>query len=164
VRPLSGSEIVKLPLMSRSDIDELLDSQNLCRIAFKGVEHPYIAPFQYVRLDDTLYFHFTNYGRKMRLLEKDKRVSVEVEKYNHDMSEYGFIVFQGSLKVVQDQMERSSAIEEFIRLSSDRLSENFLVAHGFKPEDGWSVLNQDKSLVIMKLVDVSDLVGLKYPE
>jgi hypothetical protein len=66
----------------------------LCRIAFKGNKYPYMAPFQYVFMDGSIYFHFTDYGRKMRLLEKDKRVCVEIEKYKPDLSEYKFIVLR----------------------------------------------------------------------
>jgi len=160
---MSSSQIVKLPRMSEQEINDLLDDLSLCRIAFKGSEHPYIAPFQYVRIDDTLYFHFTDYGRKMKLLERDRRVCVEVERYRSDMSEYCFVVLRGSLQVVDDLEERVSVIEEMARQGSERLSENFLAAHGINPEDGWSKLSPDGPLVIMKLQEVSDVIGLKYP-
>lgn len=160
---MNGSEIVRLPRMGNRDIKELLGKQNLCRIAFKGSDYPYIAPFQYVQIGDTLYFHFTNYGRKMNLLERDRRVCVEVESYKPDMSEYSFVVMQGYLQVVEDPKERGKAIQEMARLGSERLSENFLVAHGFNPEAGWSIFNSDNPLIIMKLREVSDVIGLKYP-
>ena len=160
---MNGSSLVKLPRMEKSEIEELLRIQNLCRIAFKGVDHPYIAPFQYVQVEGALYFHFTNYGRKMRILEKDRRVCVEVESYKPDMSEYCFVVMQGSLHVVEDPYERAQAIDEMGRLGSERLSENFLAAHGLNPDDGWSKFTPDNPLVIMKLDEVSDIIGLKYP-
>jgi nitroimidazol reductase NimA-like FMN-containing flavoprotein (pyridoxamine 5'-phosphate oxidase superfamily) len=64
--------------MKRSEIERLIKEQFLCRIAFRGEEYPYIAPFQYVLLDGILYFHFTSYGRKMQLMKEDKQVCVEV--------------------------------------------------------------------------------------
>jgi len=78
--------------MEKLEIEKLLREQMVCRIAFKGNEYPYMAPFQYVAMDGFLYFHFTDYGKKMRLLEKDKRVCVEIEKYRPDLSEYNFVV------------------------------------------------------------------------
>ena len=54
--------------MMKEEIDKLVREQMLCRIAFKGRESPYIAPFQYVVMDDRIYFHFTDYGRKMSFL------------------------------------------------------------------------------------------------
>lgn len=72
--------VVKLPLMDSEEIQSLIQSQMLRRIAFRGQQYPYIAPFQYVYLNGALYFHFTDYGRKMKLLEVDDRVCVEIEQ------------------------------------------------------------------------------------
>ena len=102
--------IVKLPQMNEREIKDLINKQNLCRIAFKGTEYPYMAPFQYTYFNDTLYFHFTDYGRKMKLLEKDNRVCVEIESYAPDLSQYNFVVLRGRLKVVEDAEERAKAI------------------------------------------------------
>ena len=55
---------LKLPKMSTEDIDELLNGAKICRIAFRGGDYPYMAPFQYVRIGKALYFHFTDYGKK----------------------------------------------------------------------------------------------------
>ena len=84
---------VKLPKMSKSEIKELVSEQNLCRIAFKGEKYPYMAPFQYVLIDGELYFHFTDYGKKMKLIENDNWVCVEIEKFKPDLSSYNFVIF-----------------------------------------------------------------------
>jgi len=156
-------KIVKIPKMVKSEIEELINAQTLCRIAFKGENYPYMAPFQYVKVDGTLYFHFTNYGKKMRLLERDDRVCVEIERYKPDLSEYCFVAMRGSLQTVNDPDERAKAIEEMARVGSERLSENFLIAHGFNIEDGWSSFTPDKSLMMVKLKEVSEVIGLKFP-
>jgi nitroimidazol reductase NimA-like FMN-containing flavoprotein (pyridoxamine 5'-phosphate oxidase superfamily) len=102
--------IVKLATMTAQEINELLHEQLLCRIAFKDAEYPYIAPFQYVYLKDTLYFHFTDYGKKMRLLQQDNRVCVEIEKIQPDMSDYTFVSLRGRLKMVDDPVERRGGL------------------------------------------------------
>lgn len=89
--------VVKLPLMERREVEELIQGETLCRIAFKANEYSYIAPFQYVYLDGTLYFQFTNYRKKMRLLNTDNRVCVEIEYLNPDLSEYNFVTLRGTL-------------------------------------------------------------------
>jgi nitroimidazol reductase NimA-like FMN-containing flavoprotein (pyridoxamine 5'-phosphate oxidase superfamily) len=155
--------VVKLPKMSGEEVDGLLDNQMLCRIAFKGDYHPYIAPFQYVRIDNTLYFHFTDYGKKMKLIGQDERVCVEIESYEPDLSAYCFVVLRGSIQVVTEPGEREMAIRRMSEEAKSRLSPNFLVAHGFAVEEGWSALSPDKPLVIMKLVDITEVVGLKSP-
>lgn len=155
--------IIKLPQMEKDEIRKLIQEQMLCRIAFKGSKYPYMAPFQYVFLDGTLYFHFTNYGKKMRLVEKDRRVCVEIEKYQPDMSEYNFVVLRGTLEVVTDSQERSKVIEKMASEGKRKLSRNFLAAHGFKKEEGWSAFSPEKHLVIVKLTEIVQEVGLKSP-
>jgi nitroimidazol reductase NimA-like FMN-containing flavoprotein (pyridoxamine 5'-phosphate oxidase superfamily) len=149
--------------MKEDEIKKLIKEQMLCRIAFKGKNYPYMAPFQYVYMNDTLYFHFTDYGRKMKLLDKDKRVCVEIEKYQPDMSEYNFVVLRGSIEIVNDAQERSRVIKKMAEDGKRKLSRNFLAAHGFKKEEGWSALSPEKPLVIVKLTEVVEEIGLKSP-
>lgn len=153
----------KLPKMSSEEVNNLLDKENICRIAFNGKDFPYMAPFQYVRIGNALYFHFTNYGKKMRLLNKDKKVCVSVERLLPDMSEYSFVVFRGELERVENIGERELAIRKLSEVGSQRLSENFLSAHGFSADEGWSSLSPEKSLVIFKLETINETVGLRSP-
>jgi nitroimidazol reductase NimA-like FMN-containing flavoprotein (pyridoxamine 5'-phosphate oxidase superfamily) len=150
--------------MEKFEIEKLLQEQMLCRIAFKGDKYPYMAPFQYVLMDGFLYFHFTDYGKKMRLLEKDKRVCVEIEKYRPDLSEYNFVVFRGELRLVGDPQERAEVINRIAEEGKQKLSTNFLAAHGFKKEEGWSSFTPDKPVMIVKLERVTEKIGLKSPE
>jgi len=156
--------IVKLPKMEKSEINNLLQEQLICRIAFKEDKFPYIAPFQYVMMDGSLYFHFTNYGKKMSLLDKDKRVCVEIEKYRPDLSEYNFVVLRGELEVVTDSDERAKVIHRIAEEGKRKLSTNFLAAHGFKKEQGWDSFTPEKLIVIVKLKKVTEQIGLKSPK
>ncbi len=155
--------IVRLPKMEKHEIEKLIREQMLCRIAFKGDKYPYMAPFQYVFMNGSLYFHFTDYGRKMRLLERDKRVCVEIESYQKDLSEYSFVVLRGTLKIVKGPQERARVIKTMAEEGKQRLSTNFLAAHGFKKEEDWSSFTPEKSLVIVKLDEIAEEIGLKSP-
>jgi nitroimidazol reductase NimA-like FMN-containing flavoprotein (pyridoxamine 5'-phosphate oxidase superfamily) len=156
-------KIFKMPKMDKDEIEGLIREQRICRIAFRGEEYPYMAPFQYVFINGSLYFHFTNYGRKMKLLDKDRKVCVEIEKYQPDMSEYGFVTLRGTLKVVTDPRERAEVISRMVEEAKQKLSENFLAVHGFNKDDGWSVLRPEKPLVIVKLDEVNEKTGLRSP-
>jgi nitroimidazol reductase NimA-like FMN-containing flavoprotein (pyridoxamine 5'-phosphate oxidase superfamily) len=157
-------KLVKLPKMTKAEIDHLIRGQILCRIAFGGKTAPYIAPFQYVFFGGHLYFHFTNYGRKMGLLEEGQLVCVEIEKYKQNLSEYRFIVLTGKLQIITEQQERAKAISKMVETAkTKRLSPIFLQAHGLPKEAGWSALSEDKPLVIVKLVEVTEITGLKSP-
>ncbi len=154
---------VKLPWMTDAETARLVDEQMLCRIAFRGDDYPYLAPFRYVVMDDTLYFHFTDYGKKMRLLETDSRTCVQIESYEPDLSEYSFVSYRGRLERVTDAGEREKAIRLFAKTGEKRLSTKFLAAHGIEPGEGWREFTSDKELVIVKLADVVERVGLKNP-
>ena len=155
--------MVRLPKMEKREIEKLIREQMLCRIAFKGDDYPYMAPFQYVFMDGSLYFHFTDYGRKMRLLERDNRVCVEIEKIRTDLSKYNFVVLRGALKVVANPQERAKVIKRMAEVGKQKLSKNFLAAHGFKKEEGWSSFTPEKPMVIVKLEEIAEEIGLKSP-
>jgi nitroimidazol reductase NimA-like FMN-containing flavoprotein (pyridoxamine 5'-phosphate oxidase superfamily) len=106
--------------MSSEEVNNLLDKENICRIAFNGEDFPYMAPFQYVRIGNALYFHFTNYGKKMRLLNQDKKVCVSVESLLPDMSDYSFVVLRGELEKVENLGERELAIRKLSEVGSER--------------------------------------------
>jgi nitroimidazol reductase NimA-like FMN-containing flavoprotein (pyridoxamine 5'-phosphate oxidase superfamily) len=149
--------------MTKEEIRKLIMEQVLCRIAFKGSNYPYIAPFQYIMMNDSLYFHLTNYGRKIRLLKKDIRVCVEIEKYEPDLSKYSFVVLRGKLKTVIDHKERAEAIRRLADLGKNRISEKFLAAHGLKSKDGWSSLTPERAQIIFKLDEITEEIGIKSP-
>ena len=155
--------VVRLPKMEKRAVEKLIREQMICRIAFRGNNYPYMAPFQYALINGSLYFHFTDYGRKMELLKKDRGVCVEIERYLPDLSEYCFVVLRGSLKVVTDPKERAEAIERMAEYGRQKLSENFLAAHGFKKEEGWSSFTPEKPIAILKLVEIAEETALKSP-
>ena len=155
--------LFRLPKMTKQEMWKLIRRKRLCRIAFKGTKYPYIALFQYVVLDGVLYFHFTDYGKKMKLIENNKHVCVEIEEYKEDLSEYSFIVLRGTLRVVTNPQERIRALEKLAKEGENKLSINFLPAHGFKKEKGWSSLTSERALVVIRLEDITQEIGLKSP-
>ena len=155
---------VKLPKMSKTEINQLLSEQFLCRIAFGGKRAPYMAPFQYVFIDGILYFHFTDYGKKIGLLEEGNPVCVEIERYTPNLGDYGFVVLIGKLQVVTDPQEKAEAIARMVEDAEAKgLSTNFLPAHGLPKDSNWSALKAEQIILIVKLVDVTEIVGLKSP-
>jgi len=137
--------------MSKKEIGELISEQFLCRMAFMGEKYPHIVPLQYVLLNDSLYFHFSEYGIKMKLLENQRQVCVEIEEYKPDLSEFQFVMLKGSLEMVTDPLEREEAICRIAEQGRQVLSTNFLIAHGFKEEDDWSSFTPARPLTIVKL-------------
>lgn len=156
-------EIVEMPRMKENEIEQLIREQFLCRIAFKGDLQPYISPFQYVFVNGTLYFHFTDYGKKMSFFKRETPVCVEIERYTPTLSEYGFVLLTGKLRLVEDREERKKAIEKMAEVGKQKLSANFLMAHGFSKGSDWDDFTADKSILIIKLGEVTEKIGLKSP-
>ncbi len=155
---------VKMPEMTPREIEGLLQNNFLCRIAFKASEdsHPYISPFIYVYLHRTMYFFFTNYGKKMSFLKKDTAVCVEVDNTTPDLGNCSFISLRGTLQVVTIPVERSRAIEEMRILAKERnLSPNFLIALGLQGDAGWGAFSPDAPVIVVKLANIVNQVGLK---
>jgi nitroimidazol reductase NimA-like FMN-containing flavoprotein (pyridoxamine 5'-phosphate oxidase superfamily) len=150
----------KLPKMDEKEILQLIKKQSLCRIAFRGNSYPYISPFQYVVIDGILYFHFTDYGKKIAFLRQDTPVCVEIEKYSQDFSKFAFVILQGKLKPVDDSIEKNMVLEKFSTEGKKNFSENFLLAHGLSSGSKWEDLTE-KPLIIVKLDKVVKKTGLK---
>ncbi len=155
-------ETVKMPKMQEQEIEELINQHFLCRVAFKGGKYPYIAPFQYAVIEGVIYLHFTEYGKKMNFLEQGTPVSVEIERYTQDFSEYAFVVLTGKLKPVRKPEERKTAIQKMAEVGKRKLSSNFLVAHGFSKGSEWGDFSEKKEILIIKL-EVNEKMGLKSP-
>ena len=149
--------------MSRKEIDDLIGEQFLCRIAFRGKDSVYIAPFQYVFMNKRLYFHFTDYGNKMAFFREGLPVCVEIEKYSSDLGEYAFVILTGTLKMVVEEEERRNVIQKMAEVGSAKLSTNFLCAHGFESQNGWSAFNAEQPILILRLEKVTSIKGLKSP-
>ncbi len=151
---------IKLPKMTEEEIHSVINDESICRIAFIEDNYPYICPFQYVYVKNQLYFHFTDYGKKMRILNKNKNVCVSIEKLEPDLSSYFFISIQGKLEKIKDKNYLKEVIKEIVNQAKGQFSKNFLAAHGFKQEDGWESLIGE-SLLIYKLVEFGTRIGLK---
>ena len=84
-------DIEKMPRMEKAEYDEIINDHYICRIIFKGEKHPYIAPFLYVFDGKYMYFLSTKYGKKLKYFHQNPYVSVEVENYSPDLSNFSFV-------------------------------------------------------------------------
>jgi nitroimidazol reductase NimA-like FMN-containing flavoprotein (pyridoxamine 5'-phosphate oxidase superfamily) len=152
--------VVKLPKMDEKEIREALKNNNLCRIAFIEGNFPYISPFQYVYLKNTLYFHFTNYGKKMKILKKNRNVCVSIERFEKDLSSYYFISMQGKLQRIDNESLKSEIIKKMVEDARKNFSTNFLSAHGFDKNKGWDH-SPFQNQIFYKLDEVGKPIALR---
>ncbi|MCX9081557.1 MAG: pyridoxamine 5'-phosphate oxidase family protein [Candidatus Methanoperedens sp.] len=155
-------EIVKIPKMDQPEYDRLIREQYVARIAFPGEKYPYIAPFIYFFDGNHMYFLSTKYGKKIENFMKNPFVSVEVEKYSPDMSNYAFITLSGRIVEVIDLENKKEIRDSFIRMIKDRdLSNNVMIAFGHSSQDPPEALIREERNIIWKLTDVRKITGLK---
>jgi nitroimidazol reductase NimA-like FMN-containing flavoprotein (pyridoxamine 5'-phosphate oxidase superfamily) len=153
---------VKIPRMTKTEYDALIERQCVSRISFGACEHPYIAPFMYVFDKKYLYFLSTKYGRKMEYFAKNPKVSVEIEEYAPDMSVFSFVSLQGTLEEVQDPAGKKKIREQFVEMiARKKLSPHVLTALGHRPSDRPDVLVNEERSLVWKLVGVKDIIALK---
>jgi hypothetical protein len=159
-----SDEVFKMPRMGKAEYDGLVEEQYVCRIAFKGQEHPYIAPFIYVFDGRFMYFLSTNYGKKVQHFRDNPFVTVEIEHYSPDLSAFSFVALPGRLVAVEDNDQKRAVREMFVHLiKSKSLSSNVLSALGHSPQEPVEVLLLDEKSSVWKLVGVKvdEILGLK---
>ncbi len=164
VQVVQGSEreVYRLPSMTDEEIDTLLRSQRICRMALNDRPQPYIIPLDYVYIDRKMYFHFANYGKKIQLFENDPHVSVEVDKYNADVSKYCSVTLMGRLVKVTDREEKKKVSEALMnRIDVGRGESNVAARHGYEKLND-KTLSSTSSLLFK--LDIDQRVALKSPE
>jgi nitroimidazol reductase NimA-like FMN-containing flavoprotein (pyridoxamine 5'-phosphate oxidase superfamily) len=146
--------------MNEKEVKEAINSQDLCRIAFIDNKYPYISPFQYVLIDNILYFHFTDYGKKKEILSNNPNVCVSIEKFEPDLKSYYFISMQGKLELVEDNQIKKEVIYQMVESARSKFSKNFLSAHGFDGNQGWVIFTAEGQL-IYKFIQEGPTIALK---
>lgn len=100
------------------EIVEIIKKCDVCRLALHDEEYPYILPLNFgMRIEDgkiVLYFHGANEGKKYALIEKNNKVSFEMdcghrlvmddERMSCTM-EYESVIGQGIIEKVPDEQK-----------------------------------------------------------
>lgn len=147
--------------MTEEVIEDVIKGNNICRIAFIDGDFPYVSPFQYLYDNGRFYFHFTDYGKKIRILKSNNHVCVAIEEFDEDLSKYQFISIQGRLIEIENLESKKSVIKKMVDEASKSYSETFLKAHGFDKDDGWEALSSTESIRIFTLEEKGDRIGLQ---
>ena len=157
-----SEEIVKMPILEKAEYIQLIQEEYVARIAFKGEKYPYIAPFLYFFNGNHMYFLSSRYGKKIEYFMQNPSVSVEVEKYSRDLSDYAFVTLSGRLEEVKDPDDKKDIRDSFVQMIKDRdLSENIMIALGHSSQDPTEALVREEKNIIWKLTDVRKITGLK---
>ena len=111
-----------------------------------------------------MYFLSTKYGRKIEQFRRNPFVTVEVEKYSPELSNFSFVAIPGRLIEVENPKIKGTVREMSVQLIKDRgLSLNILSALGHSPNEPIEALLAEDWNSIWKLVgvNVKEILGLK---
>lgn len=117
----------------KTDMMEILDQSDVCRIAFVTGAAPYIVPLNYgYRWEDgntgqpgalELYFHCAAEGRKLDLMRADNRVGFEIDTAHELITnpqacgwgmKYKSLIGSGRLHVVKDFNEKRQYLDRIM--------------------------------------------------
>jgi nitroimidazol reductase NimA-like FMN-containing flavoprotein (pyridoxamine 5'-phosphate oxidase superfamily) len=158
---LTHHEIFKLPSMDDEEVEELLSSQRICRMALNDVPQPYIIALDYLYLDGELYFHFADYGRKMDLIKKDPHVSIEIDDFCVGATTFSTITLMGQLEKEANSEQKKRAARALVDSVKARGGKkNVAARHGLKLLSIDTLSSPPSALYRLT---VSDYVALKSP-
>ena len=147
--------------MTGDEIESLLQSQKICRMALNDEPWPYIIALDYVYADGEMYFHFADYGRKMGLIKKDANVSVEVDNFCSGTASFCTITLMGSLVKVTDRAEKEMAAQALRDSAGERGgAKNVAARHGSSDLDMATLISKQSE--VYKLA-ADAFVALKSP-
>jgi len=66
-------------ITNRDEIDEIIRSAQVCRIAFANGHEPYVVPVSFGYDGEALFFHTAKTGRKLDFIAANNRVCFELE-------------------------------------------------------------------------------------
>ncbi len=112
-----------------------------------------------------MYFLSTKYGKKLQHFKQNPSVTVEVEKYTPDLSNFAFVALSGRLEEVQDPELKKIVRQNFVEMIKEKnLSSNVLSALGHSPDEPIDALLTEERNNVWKLagVNIGDILGLKH--
>ena len=107
-------------ITDNASIEAILKSTTVCRVAFSDKNIPYIVPLHHGYKDNRLYFHSSDQGRKMQMLQQNNRVCFEVDsggeviasdKACNWTSRYRSVIGYGTAVIVEDPDEKREALD-----------------------------------------------------
>ena len=110
-------------ITNRQEIEHILSTAMVCRVAFSDQNQPYIVPMNFGYKDDTLYFHCAKEGRKLDILRRNNKVCFEVD-CGHQIintgipcewsTKYTSVIGFGTACIVEDDVEKKTALDLII--------------------------------------------------
>ncbi len=110
-------------IKSKAEIESIIKSSKVCRVAFSLNGEPYIVPMYYGYKDNYLFFHSANQGKKIDIIKKNNRVCFEIDINTHIIdtgvpcnwkNSYSSVIGFGKAEIVEKFSEKVKALNAII--------------------------------------------------
>ncbi len=95
--------------MNRREIDALLESQIVGRLACCVEDNPYVVPMSYAYDGEYIYAHAKD-GKKIQMMRKNPNICFQVDKME-DMANWQSVIVWGEYEELTSRIERNLALK-----------------------------------------------------
>jgi len=107
-------------ITENSLIEYIINSSPICRLGFVEGEYAYIVPVNFAHSDGCLYIHSAPSGKKIELIEKNPKVSFEIEDVYEIIpadkpcgwtTKYRSVMGTGTIRIEQDLQMKKKGLD-----------------------------------------------------
>jgi hypothetical protein len=142
--------------MTTAEIENVLQSQSICRLVCNDIKFPYIIPISYY-YDGKYIYCQSQQGKKIELMQKNPNVTVLVDIIG-SMNNYKSVIVNGEyqeLKGLEADAARELLFEQiFSLMTTTRI-------HHFEHQESGKIDDSDRIKIIMFRIKILSSTGRK---
>jgi len=142
--------------MTTAEIENVLQSQSICRLACNDIKFPYLIPLSYF-YDGKYIYCQSQQGKKIVLMQKNPNVTVLVDIIG-SMNNYKSVIVNGEyqeLKGLEADVARKLLFEQiFSLMTTTRI-------HHFEHQESGKIDDSDRIKIIMFRIKILNTSGRK---
>ena len=119
---------------NQTEINEILENNNICRIALLDNNVPYIVPMNYGYSNNKIYLHTANAGKKINIIKKNNQVCFEItdsieiirsEKACDFGTKFRSVIGYGKIKFIKEENEKQKALQIIMKQQTKKIDWQF---------------------------------------
>lgn len=143
-------------IMTATEIENVLQSQSICRLACKDKKFPYVIPISYY-YDGKYVYCQSQHGKKIELMQKNPNVTILVDIIG-SMNNYKSVIVNGEYQQLEgheaDTARKLLFEQIFSLMTSTRV-------HYFQHEDAVEIDDSERIKIIMFRIKILHTYGRK---
>ena len=143
-------------ITTRSGIDEIINTAEVCRLAFAKDNEPYLVPVSFGYDGENIFVHTAREGKKIEFLKLNNRVCFEFETdakiVGHDTigckwtASFKSVIGFGKMIKITDEAEAMNALNQIMLKYSGK---------------EWDFTNKDLNRVYLWKIEIDEISGKK---